>query len=143
MPDRSHVVGGAQLNQSKTDFANGFVQRTAFLAIYPNSMTAAQYVYALIAHTGNSLTLSERDALVTGLINGSVTRGSVLRSVADNQAFIDREYSASFVLTEYFGYLRRDAEPEGLRFLAWSGQQIPDSRRCHSARDGLFFHKLD
>jgi hypothetical protein len=33
---------------------------------------------------------------------------------------IDREYNASFVLTEYFGYLRRDPEPEGYDF--WLGQ---------------------
>jgi len=44
----------------------------------------------------------------------------VLRKIADNQTFIDREYNASFVLTEYFGYLRRDPEPEGYDF--WLGQ---------------------
>jgi len=117
MPDRSRVVGGAQLDQSKTDFANGFVERPAFQDIYPNSMTAAQYVYALNV---NSWTKAERDALVAGLTDSTETRGSVLRKAADNQAFIDREYRASFVLTEYFGYLRRDPDQEGFDF--WLGQ---------------------
>jgi hypothetical protein len=120
MPDRSRVIGGAQLDQSKTSFANGFVQRTGFLANYPNSTTAAQYVDALNTNTGNSLTQAQRDALVNGLTNNTETSGSVLRKVADNQAFIDSEYGASFVLTEYFGYLRRDPDQEGFDF--WLGQ---------------------
>ncbi len=120
MPDRPRVVGGTQLDQSKTDFANSFVLRPAFVAQYPNSLTAAQYVDAVNTNTGNSLTAAERDSLVAGLIDSSETRGSVLRKIADNQAFIDREYSASFVLTEYFGYLRRDPDDDGFNF--WLGQ---------------------
>jgi len=117
MPDRSRVIGGAQLDRSKTDFANDFVERPAFQDIYPKSMTAAQYVYALNV---NSWTTAERDTLVAGLADSSETRGSVLRKAADNQAFINREYRASFVLTEYFGYLRRDPDQEGFAF--WLGQ---------------------
>jgi hypothetical protein len=120
MPDRSRVVGGPQLDQSKTDFANAFVGRGAFLALYPNNMTAAQYVDSLNSNTGNSLTLNERNALVTSLGNGSATRASVLRQIADNAVFIDREYNASFVMTEYFGYLRRDPDQSGYDF--WLGQ---------------------
>lgn len=120
MSDRGQVPGGAQLDQSKTDFANTFVQRPMFLASYPNSMTAAQFVDALNGNTGNSQTQSERNALVNGLIGGTETRGSVLRKIADNQAFIDGEYRASFVLTSYFGYLRRDPDQGGYDF--WLGQ---------------------
>jgi len=120
MPDRSRVIGGTELDQSKTDFANNSVQRNAFLTVYPITMTAAQYVDALNANTGNSLTQSQRDTLVTGMQGSTETRGSVLRKIADNQAFIDREYSASFVLTEYFGYLRRDPDQDGFDF--WLGQ---------------------
>ena len=118
--DRGRVLGGAQLDQSKTDFAAAFVQRPIFLSSYPNSMTAAQFVDALNANTGNSLTQSERNALVNGLLGGTETRASVLRKIADNQAFSDREYNASFVLTSYFGYLRRDPDQGGYDF--WLGQ---------------------
>jgi hypothetical protein len=118
--DRGRVVGGAQLDQSKTDFADAFVQRGTFASLYPNSMSAAQYVDALNTNTGNSLTQAQRDALVNGLTGGAETRGSVLRKIAENQAFIDREYNASFVLTQYFDYLRRDPDQGGYDF--WLNQ---------------------
>jgi glucose/arabinose dehydrogenase len=118
--DRGRVVGGSQLDQSKSQFADTFVQRSVFTSRYPAAMTAEQYVDALNANTRNSLTQAERNALVNGLIGGSETRGSVLRKIADDQAFIDREYNASFVSTEYFDYLRRDADQAGYDF--WLGQ---------------------
>jgi hypothetical protein len=37
-----------------------------------------------------------------------------------NRAFIDAEYNRAFVTTQYFGYLRRDADIGG--FLFWLGQ---------------------
>ena len=120
MPDRARVVGGAQLDRSKTDFTSSFVQRPAFSAQYPDTMSAARYVEALNANTGNSLRPAQVEALTTGLTNSSETRGSVLRKVADNSLFIDHQYNSSFVLMEYFGYLRRDPDQEGFDF--WLGQ---------------------
>ncbi len=116
--DRGRVIGGPQLDQSKTDFANVFVQRPSFIAQYPQSLTPGQYVDALNLNTGNSLTQSQRDALISGLMGSPATetRGSVLRKIAENQVFIDREYNAAFVLMEYFAYLRRDPEQEGFDF---------------------------
>jgi hypothetical protein len=38
----------------------------------------------------------------------------------NNRAFIDAEYNRAFVTTQYFGYLRRDADIGG--FLFWLGQ---------------------
>jgi glucose/arabinose dehydrogenase len=114
--DRGRVIGGAQLDQIKTDFANAFVLRSAFAAVYQSSLTAGQYVDALNANTGNSLTPSERNALVNGLVGATETRASALRKIAENQMFIDREYNASFVLTEYFNYLRRDPDQGGYDF---------------------------
>ena len=38
----------------------------------------------------------------------------------DNRPFIDAEYDRAFVATQYFGYLRRDADIAGLLF--WLGQ---------------------
>jgi hypothetical protein len=120
MPARSRVIGGSQLNQSKTDFTNDFVRRPDFMALYPSSMTPAQYVDALNANTGNSLTQSQRDALVNGLTGGTETRGSVLRKVAENSTFVDRLYNTAFVLAEYFDYLRRSPDQAGFDF--WLGQ---------------------
>ena len=43
-------------------------------------------------------------------------RAAVVRVLADNPTFKQSQYNQSFVLTEYFAYLRREAEPEGYAF---------------------------
>ena len=44
------------------------------------------------------------------------SRSLVVRELTESADFRQAEYNAAFVLTEYFGYLRRDAEPEGYNF---------------------------
>ncbi|MDX6611404.1 MAG: hypothetical protein QOD75_590 [Blastocatellia bacterium] len=116
MRDRSRVVGGVMIEAAKNAFNEAFVQRAAFTALFPLSMTPAQYVDALNMNTGNSLTTFQRDTLVNGLIANTETRGTVLRKVAENSVFIDKEYNNAFVVNLYFGYLRRDPEPGGFNF---------------------------
>jgi uncharacterized delta-60 repeat protein len=116
MRDRSRLVGGVMLEADKNAFNEAFVQRAAFLALFPLTMTPAQYVDALNANTSNALTQAQRDALVNGLAGNTETRGSVLRKVAENSVFIDQEYNNAFVVNLYFGYLRRDPEPGGFNF---------------------------
>ena len=41
---------------------------------------------------------------------GLETRGSVLRKIAEKQNFSDAEKNRAFVLTQYFGYLRRNPD---------------------------------
>jgi hypothetical protein len=120
MRDRGRIVGGPNLSTRKPDFLNLLVTRPAFLSEFPPSMTAAEYVDKLNSRTGNLLTQAERDALVNGLNAATETRATVLGKVADNGAFIDREYNKSFVLNLYFGYLRRDPEAGGFDF--WLAQ---------------------
>jgi hypothetical protein len=122
-PDRAQVVGGAGLDQSKTAFALNFVQRSAFLQAYPRSQTADQFVdqmLALILHNSMVDLRPMRTNLISlydGTDNG---RAVLLEQVVDNQAFVDAEYNASFVLNEYFSYLRRDPDLGGYEF--WLGQ---------------------
>jgi uncharacterized delta-60 repeat protein len=118
--NRSGVIGGPNLEDSKDSFLNLFVQRPAFISQYPASLTPEQYVDRLNFNTGNSLAQAQRDVLVTGLKNGMETRATVLRKVADNRMFVDQEYNNYFILTLYFGYLRRDAEAGGFDF--WLSQ---------------------
>jgi hypothetical protein len=70
---------------------------------------------------------SQRTALISLFNSGG--RGAVIYRLADdnlqtnpinNRAFIDAEYNRAFVATQYFGYLRRDADIGG--FLFWLGQ---------------------
>jgi hypothetical protein len=65
--------------------------------------------------------LSSLQEAFSSLYDGTdAGRAAILRQVADNPAFIDAEYRRSFVLMEYFGYLRRDPDTEGFNF--WLGQ---------------------
>ncbi|MBC7930008.1 MAG: esterase-like activity of phytase family protein [Rubrivivax sp.] len=97
-----------QLEANTQAFAQEFVSRQAFLDRYPLSLTAAQFVDALSANTGGSLSPSERDDLVNKLGAGTLSRAQVLRSIADDADFRQKEFNRAFVLMEYFGYLGRN-----------------------------------
>jgi hypothetical protein len=121
--DRGRVVVGPGLDQSKTAFALAFVQRAAFVGQYPRTLNAAQFVNSLLGSillNSNADLGAQRDALISlydGTDNG---RAAIIRQVADNQILIDAEYNPSFVLMEYFGYLRRNPDQGGYDF--WLGQ---------------------
>lgn len=121
--DRGLVVAGSGLEQSKLAYAKTFAQRAAFIALYPQAQTADQFVDALlnrIKQTSGVDLSSQRSSLISlydGTDNG---RAAILKQVADNQAVIDAEYNSSFVLMEYFGYLRREPDQGGYDF--WLGK---------------------
>jgi hypothetical protein len=128
--DRARVVGGADLAQGQLNLANIFVARPEFVAKYPANLTGPQFVDAVLLtlQTEPGVDLStERTNLINQFNSGG--RGAVLYRLADdnvqtnpinNRAFIDEEYNRAFVATQYFGYLRRDADIGG--FLFWLGQ---------------------
>ena len=96
-------------------YFDDYVGRPEFFAKY-GGMTNAQYVDALIANTGVTFTTSQRNALVNGLNGATLTRAQALRNITQNTAFIAAEKSRAFVLVQYFGYLRRNAETAGYEF---------------------------
>jgi hypothetical protein len=79
-------------------------------------MDNSLFVDTLISHTGASFTAGERDALVGGLTTGTMTRAEALRSIAENNSFVNAKFNEAFVMMEYFGYLRRDADAGGFAF---------------------------
>jgi hypothetical protein len=105
----------AKLEANKAAFVNAFANRPEFHQVY-DSMDNSLFVDTLIQHTGVSFTATERDALVTGLGAGTMTRGEALRSIAENQNFVNAKFNQAFVMMEYFGYLRRDADSGGYQF---------------------------
>jgi hypothetical protein len=120
--DRKQVVGGSTLTAQKAAFANNFVQRTEFVQKYQGQTTADTFVDALLQNVQQSSQLdlgSQRAGLISQYNSGGTleqSRSRVLQSLADNGALKQKEYNAAFVLTEYFGYLRRNPEPEGYDF---------------------------
>ena len=105
----------AKLAANKEALINAFVNRPTFVGVYGN-MDNSAYVDALISHTGVSFTSGERDAWVSSLTTGGASRAEVLRSIAENQRFVNAKFNDAFVMMEYFGYLRRDADADGFQF---------------------------
>ena len=106
------VVGKAgweqQLQSNTNVFANEFSNRSRFTNAFPPGMSNEAFVSALNTNAGGVLTQDERNQLVSELALGIKTRGEVLRSVAENADFAEREFNKAFVLMQYFGYLLRN-----------------------------------
>jgi hypothetical protein len=71
-------------------------------------------VNALVSTAG--VALSNQQALINELNNGTATRAQVLRQIAESGEVYQKYYNQAFVVMEYFGYLRRD--PDAL-YLNW------------------------
>ena len=109
-----------RLNGNKDNFAQAFAGRPDFVARY-SSLSTAQYVDKLFETAGVTPTQGERDELISSVDNcpytiGCPTRVTLLRRVAENPAVGRRVFNESFVTMQYFGYLRRDPDPDGLAF---------------------------
>jgi predicted extracellular nuclease len=116
---RDVIVGSGnwaqQLETNKQAFLNAWIQRADFRAAY-DGLTNAAFVDKLIAQAGEGFN-GDRDAMVSALNNGSgLTRAAVLRQVIENEGFTNAKRNQSFVMMEYFGYLRRDPDQSGYAF---------------------------
>ncbi|MDX6613058.1 MAG: hypothetical protein QOD75_2244 [Blastocatellia bacterium] len=120
--DRPRLVLGANLETTKQSFAESFVQRAEFVARYQTNTAAGSFVDALIQNVQQSsgIDLSGlRGDLISKYNAGTnlnQSRSLVLRNVTETAAFRNEAYNPAFVLTEYFGYLRRDPDPGGYDF---------------------------
>jgi glucose/arabinose dehydrogenase len=103
------------LEVNKQAFLNSWVQRPAFVNAY-GGLSDAAYVDTLIANTGVNFSAGERNAFVNSLANQTATRASVLRTIAEDTRFVSLKFNETFVMMEYFGYLRRDPDPSGFAF---------------------------
>jgi len=114
--------------------------------------TAAQFVDAVLLtiQTDSGVNLnSQRQLLIDAYNNaggGDAGRAMVLYRLANddlqggngginNRAFIDAEYNRAFVLTQYFGFLRRDPDIAG--FLFWLGQINSGPLRDGTKQNGM------
>ncbi|HWN10681.1 MAG TPA: carboxypeptidase regulatory-like domain-containing protein [Pyrinomonadaceae bacterium] len=115
---RDVVVGRTnwegQLAANKRAFIDAFVARAAFRDAY-DGLSNAAYVDKLITNTGVAFSAGERDSLISSLGSGS-SRADVLLRIAENDQFVSAKRNASFVMMEYFGYLRRDPDASGYQF---------------------------
>lgn len=102
----------AQLEANKQAYVLDFVGRSRFTNEYQATMTADEFVTKLDQNAGGVLSSFEKSLLISVLGStpaDAVKRSQVLRSVAEDSDLKARETNRAFVLMEYFGYLRRDA----------------------------------
>jgi hypothetical protein len=122
-PDTAAVASGvivgtntgweATLEANKRAFVEAWVQRAAFRAAY-DGLNNEQYVDGLIASAGGFN--GDRGALVSSLNNSTATRAVVLREIVENEGFVSAKRNSTFVMMQYFGYLRRDPDESGYGF---------------------------
>ena len=122
---RNVIVGSndpwaLRLSGNKDLYVMRFFNRSDFQAQY-NGLTSAQYVDKLFETQGITPTAAERNALIDSLDNctftiGCPTRWNVLRTIVERPSFDRKVFNEAFVTMEYFGYLRRDPDPQGFAF---------------------------
>ncbi len=119
MPDTRRIgqdviVGTAgwpeRLKNNKDAFALEFVARARFIAAFPSTMTPTEFVDKLNTNTGGALDAGERQALIDELTanNNNNGRASVVRKVAEDSTLEASEKNKAFVLSQFFGYLKRN-----------------------------------
>ncbi|HEX3146257.1 MAG TPA: Calx-beta domain-containing protein [Pyrinomonadaceae bacterium] len=115
------------LENNKQAYALEFVQTSRFANAFAATMTPAQFVDLLNQNAGNVLSSAERTAVIN-LFSGAAdssnlaARAKAVRQVAENADLFRNESNRAFVLSEFFGYLRRnpndapDADYTGYEF---------------------------
>jgi hypothetical protein len=116
-----------KLEDRKRAFAEGWVNRTDFKSKY-DRLSDDQYVDTLLAQTGLTSTEGQRETLVQGLHQHTMSRAVVLRTIVDNSLFAEREFSSGLVLMHYFAYLKRDPDRVGYDFWLHLLNRIPNYR---------------
>jgi hypothetical protein len=104
-----------QLAANKQAFLDAWMQRSDFRAAF-DGLSNAAYVDRLIGNTRVAFGDVEREALVSGLNSGSMTRSTVLQQISEDDRVVSAKRNEMFVMMEYFGYLRRDPDESGYRF---------------------------
>jgi hypothetical protein len=99
------------LAANRQAFLEEFVSRSEFIANFPQGLNAFSYVNGLFANANVIPTANERQAAVNAYGNGNTFgRASALNSVIESDSVFNAQYNPAFVLMQYFGYLRRDAD---------------------------------
>jgi hypothetical protein len=116
--DRKNISVNANLEPSKAAFAETWVQRPAFIAKYGANPAPDSFVDALLTtlKTYDGADLAAKRSVYISELQAGALRGQIVREMAEDAVVQSIEYNPSFVLMQYFGYLRRDADPGGYEF---------------------------
>jgi hypothetical protein len=106
----------AQLEANRQEFSRRWVQRPDFVAQFPVTLSAAEFVDKLFQNSQATPTTAERNAAVAAYGAGDTEgRANALRAVVESGSVYNRQFNAAFVLSQYVGYLRRNPNdaPDG------------------------------
>jgi hypothetical protein len=121
MTDLSNLPASPNIIQLEQAYTELFLQRAAVLSAFPLSQTRDQFIDALLQRLSNAgLNLSsKRPELVAEYDAGTSqinSRGRVVFKLIGYPEYTQTLNNSAFVLSEYFGYLRRDPEAGGFQF---------------------------
>jgi CSLREA domain-containing protein len=126
----SQVQKGAQPQENKEAMLKALVESEPVKQLY-STMSNGQYLDATLANTHLQFSDAERTATINALDAGTQTRQNVLAQIVRTPAFVDSQYNQAFVLMQYFGYLRRDPDPQGYQFwLDVLNNRVPNNYRA-------------
>jgi hypothetical protein len=123
LPDTKEIGAGvivgqtgweAALETNKQNFAADFASRSRFTTAFPSNTTPPAFVDALFLNAGITPSSNDRSTAINEFgvnatdISNAAARAKALLDVAENPALSNAEFNRSFVLMQYFGYLRRD-----------------------------------
>lgn len=137
---RDLVVGApgweALLEANTQRFTEEFVSRPRFKVLYPESLTAEEYVDVLYTRLLVTPPPAERAEAIAAFGTGDTAgRARALRIATNNADYIRYVFNTSFVAMQYFGYLRRDIDFAGFVFWFNKLQQFNgDFRRAEMVK---------
>ncbi|HEX5887947.1 MAG TPA: matrixin family metalloprotease [Pyrinomonadaceae bacterium] len=119
--DRTTLMSqSGEVERSRMAFILAFVQRSEFKRRYAPTMKASEFVDAVLLSLmqNSSVDLAVmRTELIALADEPTAGRAAVLARIIGQQSVIDAQYHHAFILSHYFGYLRRDPDDSG--FATW------------------------
>ncbi len=120
--DRQQIISGETLEGTRERYVEQFVERPEFLSKFGTTSSPESFVDSLLQSVKQSSGVdlsSERNRLVEKynlIYDKREKRPEVLKDVISAAAFKQAVFNQSFVVMEYFGYLRRDPDATGQQF---------------------------
>ena len=115
--DRAALTSqNGEVDFNRMAFIHAFVQRPEFKRRYAPGLKSSEFVDAVLLSVmqNSSVDLASMRTELIALADDPVAgRATVLARVIGQQSVIDVQYYHAFILSHYFGYLRRDPDESG------------------------------
>jgi len=98
-----------QLEKNQVSLLVDWMNSKEFKQSY-DGKSNAEFVDALLENSGAGLNANQRNALVENLDAQNHSRQTALLRIVEDKNFYAREYRNAYVLTHFFGYLRRNPD---------------------------------